>query len=156
MASRRDFGPGGRRFIEGDPYGPFETPRGQAFDERLWQVREMRLERAASRFQGRVEPRQRTPDETLHFARRAQQVSPSPPFWRDLLRLDRILRETSPRTLLALLGVSPAGLHHRDIGPEIEGQLPMRMGSLSQQNCVHSAPVTAPRSSGSGTVTPVA
>ena len=84
---------------------------------------------------GELNLAERTPDETLHFARRAQQVAPSPPFWRDLLRLDRVLRNEPsnasrpPRRLAS-------GLHRRDIGPEIEGQLPMRMCSLSQQDCV--------------------
>ena len=43
-----------------------------------------------------------------------------------------------------------------DVRPEIERQLPMALGLFRSRTAFIRAPVTAPRSSGSGTVTPVA
>ena len=109
------------------------------------------------RLQRRIEPAHRAFDEAADLIRTAEQIAPALPFRGDFLGLDRVLREARARAALALLGVAPARLHRR--GYRRQGRrsrLSCRVRPLRSSTAFISAPVTAPRSSGSGTVTPVA
>ena len=79
------------------------------------------------------------------------------PFRRDLLRFHRVLGEARAGFLLVLLGVAPPRLHdlRAVVEAQIESQLARaRLGATSSTPSARRSP--GPRSSGSGTVTPVA